>query len=124
MKAHPEKFQATAIGKQTKKENITFNLENNEIKCEDSVKLLGETSDFQLNFNIDISNICTKKGIKTVKCFKKDWQALVRTEKTKYLSFIYRSNFNYSPLTRHFCGETNTKKIKKKSREGIGIYKQ
>ena len=46
IKANPEKFQAIAIGKQTRKENITFNLENNEIKCEDSVKLLGVTLDF------------------------------------------------------------------------------
>ena len=46
MKANPEKFQAIAIGKQTRKENITFNLKNNEIKCEHSVKLLGVTLDF------------------------------------------------------------------------------
>ena len=43
MKANPEKFQAIAIGNQTRKEDITFNLESNDIKCEDSVKRLGVT---------------------------------------------------------------------------------
>ena len=53
------------------------------------------------------------KGIKTVKCFKTDWQTLVQTWKINiYHSFIL-SNFNYCPLTWHFCGEVNTKKIEK-----------
>ena len=50
MKANPEKFQAIAVGEKTKVEDITFNLDNNIIKCEESVKLLGVTIDFQLNF--------------------------------------------------------------------------
>jgi hypothetical protein len=40
MKANPDKFQAIAIGKKTKNENISFNLNGNIIKCEDEVKLL------------------------------------------------------------------------------------
>ena len=51
MKANPEKFQATAVAQQTRNENIIFNLENNVINCEESVKLLGVTIDFQLNFD-------------------------------------------------------------------------
>ena len=51
MKANPDKFQAIAIGKKTKNENISFNLNGNIIKCEDEVKLLGVTIDFELNFN-------------------------------------------------------------------------
>ena len=38
MKANPGKFQAIAVCQQTYNENITFNLENNVIKCEESVK--------------------------------------------------------------------------------------
>ena len=58
MEANPDKFQAIAIGKNTKNENISFNLNGNIIKCEDEVKLLRVAIDFELNFNIHIANIC------------------------------------------------------------------
>ena len=45
MKANPGKFQAIAVGKKTKNENISFNIDNNIIKYEESVKLLGVTKD-------------------------------------------------------------------------------
>jgi hypothetical protein len=61
MKANPDQFQAIAIGKKTKNENFSFNLNGNMIKCEDEVKLLGVTIDFELNFNTHITNICNKK---------------------------------------------------------------
>ena len=56
-----------------------------------------------------------QKGIKTVKCFKTDWQTLVQTWKIKHLIITLSCcpTFNYCPLTWHFCGEVNTKKIKK-----------
>jgi hypothetical protein len=41
MKANPEKFQAIAIGKQTKQQNLTFTIDGNKIECESEVKLLG-----------------------------------------------------------------------------------
>ena len=46
MKANPDKFQAIAVGKHNMDENITVNLENNNvINCEEHVKLLGDTID-------------------------------------------------------------------------------
>ena len=48
MKANLEQFQAIAVGEKTNIEDITFNLDNNVIKCEENVKLLGVTIDFQL----------------------------------------------------------------------------
>ena len=45
MKANPGKFQAIAVGKRTHSENICFNLGENIVNCEDSVKLLGVTID-------------------------------------------------------------------------------
>ena len=60
MKANPDKFQAIAIGKKTKNENISFNLNGNIIKYEDEVKLLGVAIGFELNFNTHIANICKK----------------------------------------------------------------
>ena len=112
MKAKPEKFQAIAVGEQTRNEDITFNLENNVIKCEENVKLLGVTLDFQLNFNTHVSNIC-KKASKQLNVLKRIGKHLCKLGKLNiYHSFIL-SNFNYCPLTWHFCGEANTKKIEK-----------
>ena len=109
MKANPEKFQAIAIGKQTKQQNLTFTLK---IECESEVKLLGVTIDFQLNFNEHVSNIC-KKASRQLNVLKRIGTHLTKLGKlTIYYSFIM-SNFNYCPLVWHFCGETNTKKIEK-----------
>ena len=112
MKANPEKFQAIAVGEQTRNEDITFNLENNVIKCEENVKLLGVTLDFQLNFNTHVSNIC-KKASKQLNVLKRIGKHLCKLGKLNiYHSFIL-SNFSYCPLTWHVCGEANTKKIEK-----------
>jgi hypothetical protein len=60
MKANPDKFQATAIGKKTKSQNLSFNLSENKIVCEDDVKLLGVTIDSDLNFDNHISEMYKK----------------------------------------------------------------
>ena len=60
MKANPGKFQAIAVGKHAHSENICFNLGDNIVKLEDSVKLLGVTIDFKLDFDEHISNVCKK----------------------------------------------------------------
>jgi uncharacterized protein YpmS len=58
MKANPDEFQAIAIGNKSKNGDIKFNLDGNEILCENEVKLLGVTIDCQLKFNTHISEIC------------------------------------------------------------------
>jgi hypothetical protein len=60
MQANPDKFQALAIGKTTFKEQICFDLKGSKIKCEEYVKLLGVTIDYELNFDKHISEICKK----------------------------------------------------------------
>ena len=93
MKANPDKFQALAVGKHTMDENITFNLENNVINCEEHVKLLGVTIDFKLNFNLHISNVC-KKASRQLNVLKRIGRNLCRLGKLNvYYSFIM-SNFN------------------------------
>jgi len=112
MKANPDKFQALAIGKKTHDKNIVFNLNNNKIKCEDEVKLLGVTIDYQLNFNTHIANIC-KKASKQLNVLKRVGKYLNKLGRlTIYHSFIL-SNFNYCPATWHFCNEQNTQKMEK-----------
>jgi uncharacterized protein (UPF0303 family) len=46
-----DKFQALTIGKKTFKEQICFDLKGSKIKCEEHVKLLGVTIDYELNFD-------------------------------------------------------------------------
>ena len=112
MKANPDKFQAIAIEKKTKNENISFNLNGNMIKCEDEVKLLGVTIDFELNFNTHIANIC-KKASRQLNILKRIGKYLTKLGRlTIYYSFIF-SNFNYCPVTWHFCSEQNTNKMEK-----------
>ena len=48
MQANPDKFQAIALGKKSHETLTEFNIDNNNIKCEDSVKLLGINIDFML----------------------------------------------------------------------------
>ena len=60
MTTYLDKPQAIAVVKRTKDENISFNLDNNIINCEDHVKVLGVTIDLNLNFSLYISNVCKK----------------------------------------------------------------
>ena len=62
MQANPEKFQAIGVGKRTNDMNLTINVSDTQIKCEDVVKLLGVDIDYQLNFDQHISNLCRKAG--------------------------------------------------------------
>jgi hypothetical protein len=55
-------FQALAIGKKTFKEHICFDLNGSKIKCEEHVKLLGVTIDYELNFDKHTSEICKKSA--------------------------------------------------------------
>jgi len=112
MQANPDKFQAIALGKKSKDHNLTFNVNGSNIPCDDDVKLLGVTIDFRLKFDIHISNIC-KKASRQLNVLKRIGKHLCKLGKLNiYYSFIL-SNFNYCPLTWHFCGETHTKKIEK-----------
>ena len=112
MKANPDKFQAIAIGPKTNRHNLSFDLKGNKITCEENVKLLGITVDSHLNFDKHISEIC-KKASQQLNILKRIGKYLNRLgHLTIYYSFIL-SNFNYCPVTWHFCSEKNTNKIEK-----------
>ena len=95
------------------KECLNFNLGNNcIIQCEEEVKTFRCNYSFKLSFNSNISNIC-KKASRQLGVLKRIGEHLCKLGKFSiYYSFIL-SNFNYCPLTWHFCGETNTKKMVK-----------
>ena len=62
------------MGKHTHSENICFNLGDKVVKCEDSIKLLGVTIDFKLDFDEHISNVCKQPS---AKCFKENRWSLM-----------------------------------------------
>ena len=55
-----EKILAMMLGKSGFENCKSLFLNGTEIKCEDSVKLLGVTIDYLLNFDLHVSNICKK----------------------------------------------------------------
>ena len=65
MQANPKKLQAILLGKRGHDGCEDFTVRGITIKCKDSVKLLGVTFDYLLNFNLHVSNIC-KKGAKQI----------------------------------------------------------
>jgi len=112
MQANPDKLQAISVGRKTKDSNIDFNIDNFTIQCDEEVKLLGVTIDFRLHVYKYVSNICKKKVSRQLNVLKRIWKYLCKLGKLNiYYSFIL-SNFNYCPLTWHFCSETNTKNVK------------
>ena len=64
MIVNPDKFQAMVLGRHKQKEKINLNIDEAEIKGQNSVTLLRVEIDNELNFNNHISNICKKAGKK------------------------------------------------------------
>ena len=111
MKTNPDKFQAIAIEKKTKSQNVSLNLSGNKIVCEANVKLLGVTIDSDLNFDNHISEMC-KKASRQLNILKRIGKYINRLGRlTSYYSFIL-SNFNYCPVIWHYCSEKNSIKVK------------
>ena len=112
MQANPDKFQVLAVGKKTYEKRPTINIQNFELTCEDSVKLLGIDIDYQLNFDTHISTIC-RKASQQLNIIKRLGPYLNRLNKLTIFHTFILSNFNFCPLAWHFCTEKNSKKIEK-----------
>ena len=111
MAANPGKFQMF-LGSKIDNSNITFAIENKQIKCKRVVKLLGITINEKLTFTRHIANICSLANNRL--------RALTRirrflsTEQAKYLSGAYiMSAFKYCPLIWMFCNKTSNNQINK-----------
>ena len=95
MIANPEKFHAILLRKnQTNTSGEPININGKMIKSEETVKLLGVTLDYRLDFDPHISNIC-KKAATQLNVFKR-LKAFIGFREKQILvqSFVY-SNFNY-----------------------------
>ena len=112
MQANPDKFQAIAVGKKTYDKSPTFNIGTANISCDDIVKLLGVDIDFKLNFDFHIKNLCTK-AVQQLNILKRIGKNLNKLNRLTIFHTFIQSNFNFCPLSWHFCSEGNTQKIEK-----------
>jgi hypothetical protein len=101
-----------AVGKKTYDKNPSIHIQNSDLTCEKTVKLLGIEIDYQLNFDAHVSSICWKAS-QQLNILKRLGSLLNRLSKlTSFHSFML-SNFNFCLLSWHFCTEKNSKKLEK-----------
>ena len=112
MKANPDKFQAVAVGSKTYKKAPVFKVGNVNIEKEDVVKLLGVDIDFNLKFDCHIQNICKKAG-QQLNVLRRIGKNLCKLSRMTIFHTFILSNFNFYPLSWHFCSKTSTNKIEK-----------
>ena len=112
MQSNPDKFQVMAVRKKTYEKRPTINIQNFELTCEDSVKLLGIEIDYQLNFDTHISTIC-RKASQQLNIIKRLGPYLNRLNKLTIFHTFILSSFNFCLWAWHFCTEKNSKKIEK-----------
>ena len=113
MIANPNKFHALFVKKdQTNTSGINLNFQGHSIKSEETVKLLGVTLDYKLNFDPHISNLC-KKAAAQLNVLKRLKSFIGFAEKEVLVqSFVY-SNFNYCPLVWYFSSPESLQKIER-----------
>ena len=114
MIANPNKFHALFVKKKDQKNTSGINLDflGQSIQSTETVKVLGVTLDYKLNFDPHISNIC-KKAASQLNVLKRLKSFIGFAEKEILVqSFVY-SNFNYCPLVWYFSTSTSLQKVEK-----------
>ena len=112
MQANPDKFQFLAVGRKIYDKNPSIHIQNFDLTCESTVKLLGIDIDYQLNFDVHISTIC-RKACQQLNILKRLGSYLNRLNKLTIFHTFILSNFNFCPLAWHFCTDKNSKKLEK-----------
>ena len=113
MIANPNKFHPLFVKKdQTNTSGINLDFLAQSIQSTETVKVLGVTLDYKLNFDPHISNIC-KKAASQLNVLKRLKSFIGFAEKEILVqSFVY-SSFNYCPLVWYFSTSKSLQKIKK-----------
>ena len=112
MKANPDKFQFIAVGKKTHEMNPILDIGHAKLESVSCVKLLGTDIDYLLKFDNHITLIC-RKASQQLNALKRLGPYLSRLNKLTILHTFILSNFNFCPLSWHFCSMKNTRKIEK-----------
>ena len=96
MQANPNKFHAKAAGKSAHEKSPSFKFGSIDIKSDEVAKLLGIDTDFRLNLDNLISNIC-RKASQQLNVLKRIGNCLSRLNKLSTFHTFILSNFNFSP---------------------------
>ena len=98
MIANPDKFKAIILDKQNSDfSNTKISVNNENLEIVPSVKLLGIQIDSQLNFNMQINNICKSAANQLNALIRLNCFLRIDEKKVLVNSFVL-SNFNYCPL--------------------------
>ena len=114
MKVNPEKFQLMLMKPQGLNMDLPseIKVQENIIKAENSVKLLGIEIDDNLNFKNHVNILCNKasRQLKVMYRFK---NILGQKEKLLLFRSFILSTFNFCPVVWNFCGVGCIRKIEK-----------
>ena len=109
MEANASKFQALILNC---KDSIVFNIDNEEITSEQSVKLLGVHLDYKLNFHHHVSSLCKKAGAQ-LRVLQRLSHHLDTSSKMQIFRSFILSHFTYCSLIWHFCGASHAQKLER-----------
>ncbi len=109
MQANPDKFQGITFGK-TSTLIQSFQIQDAQIECSETVKLLGITFDKQLKFQKHVDNICENASRQINMLLRLSRRLEAPSKRVIYDSFI-TANFSYCPLVWMMCGKVNSDKI-------------
>ena len=111
MMVNPGKFQAIIIDKKKKfHTNETLKIGDKIIKASSSVNLLSIQIGDQLNFNLDISNVC-RSAVNQLSVLIRLKRFLAFEEKKALINSYFYSNFNNSLLAWMFSSAKSLNKV-------------
>ena len=112
MIANPEKFHTILLRKNgTNTSGEKIDIDGETINSEETVKLLGVTLDYRLDFDPHISNICKNAAIQLNALQRKSF--ICFEEKIILVQSFIFSNFEYCPLVWYFSSSKSLQNIEK-----------
>jgi hypothetical protein len=108
---NPDKFQIMFLGTRCK-QKFCLTTNGKTVKNTDTIKLLGITIDWKLNFNKHVLEIAKKANTKARGLCRMRSKLSIDQKIILYHSFV-SSHFGYCPLIWMFCGKTANAKVEK-----------
>jgi hypothetical protein len=110
LKENYDKYKTMTIHKNhTAGEDICLQIQGHNVKSVESLKLLGVTIDYRMNFNEHINNVC-KKASQRIGVLMR-LKNLIPTTILPYLIYCH--------LTWHFCKASDTRKLERIQERGL-----
>lgn len=122
--ANPEKYQILTLTPRqhvnNANEELTINLEGNEIKSSKSLNLLGVNIDDALNFSEHISNVC-KKASQKVGVIMRLRNLIPTHAKLQLYKSAILPHLTYCHLVWHFCKASDRKKLERVQERALRV---